>query len=92
MSRQSGRSAYDRYLPVFSPEGRLYQVEYAFKAVKSAGITAIAVRGKDCVCVATQRKVPDKLIDAESVVHIFRVCKHIGIQVTGMSADSRSIV
>lgn len=47
--------------------------EYAFKAVKSAGITSIAVRGKDCVVVVTQKKVPDKLIEAKSITHIFKV-------------------
>lgn len=33
-------------------------VEYAFKAVKAAGVTSIGVRGKDSVCVVTQKKVP----------------------------------
>lgn len=47
--------------------------EYAFKAVKAAGITSIAVRGKDCVVVVTQKKVPDKLIEAKSITHIFKV-------------------
>ena len=34
------------------------RTEYAFKAVKSSGVTSIAVRGKDSVCVVTQKKVP----------------------------------
>ncbi|GBG76909.1 hypothetical protein CBR_g23123 [Chara braunii] len=68
------------------------QQEYAFKAVKAAGITSIGVRGKDCVCVVTQKKVPDKLLDQSSVTHLYQITKYIGLLVTGMTADARSVV
>nr|GLL27810.1 proteasome subunit alpha type-6-like [Ipomoea trifida] len=84
MSRGSG-GGYDRHITIFSPEGRLFQVEYAFKAVKAAGITSIGVRGKDSVCVVTQKKVPDKLLDQTSVTHLFQITKYLGLLATGMT-------
>ncbi|XP_027355508.1 proteasome subunit alpha type-6-like [Abrus precatorius] len=91
MSRGSG-GGYDRHITIFSPEGRLFQVEYAFKAVKAAGITSIGVRGKDSICVVTQKKVPDKLLDQTSVTHLFHITKYLGLLATGMTADARTLV
>ncbi|XP_023524616.1 proteasome subunit alpha type-6-like [Cucurbita pepo subsp. pepo] len=83
---------YDRHITIFSPEARLFQVEYAFKAVKAAGITSIGVRGKDSVCVVTQNKVPDKLLDQSSVSHLFPITKYLGLLATGVTADARTLV
>ncbi|KAK8948298.1 Proteasome subunit alpha type-6 [Platanthera guangdongensis] len=91
MSRGTG-AGYDRHITIFSPEGRLFQVEYAFKAVKAAGVTSIGVRGKDSVCVVTQKKVPDKLLDQTSITHLFPITKYLGLLATGITADARSLV
>jgi 20S proteasome subunit alpha 1 len=82
-------SGYDRHITVFSPEGRLYQIEYAFEAVKAPGLTAIGVRGKDSVVVVTQKKVPDKLLDPTSVSRMFKVSQTIGCCSVGLIADAK---
>ena len=90
MSR--GNTGYDRYITIFSPEGRLYQVEYAFKAVKSVGNTSVAVRGADTVCMVTQKKVPDKLIEPSCVTSLHKVTRSVGVCLTGLPADARAVL
>merc|ERR1712157_121672 len=80
-------------ISIFSPQGRLYQMEYAFKAAATAsGITGIALRGKDTCVVVTQKKIPDRLMDPKSVTHLFSITPKIGCFITGIYPDCKSLL
>lgn len=87
MPRQGG-AGYDRHITIFSPEGRLFQIEYAFKAACAPKLTSVGVRGKNCVVVVGQKKVPDKLVSPDSVTNLHRITPNIGCITTGLPADS----
>ncbi|KAF8820690.1 putative proteasome subunit alpha1 [Cardiosporidium cionae] len=97
MSRGS-QSMYDRHITIFSPDGNLYQVEYAIKAIKGCNLTSVAVKGKDTVCVVSQKKVAaqlvyqDKLLDSRYVTNLFNITDHIGAVVVGVPADCRGMI
>jgi 20S proteasome subunit alpha 1 len=84
-------SQYDRQITIFSPEGRLHQVEYAFKAVTNDGLTCIAVASPECAVVAIPKHFPDTkaLMDASTCTRLFRISKSIGCVGVGLIADVR---
>jgi proteasome alpha subunit len=82
---------YDRAITVFSPDGRLYQVEYAREAVKR-GTTAVGIKAKDGVVLIVDKRVSSKLLEASSIEKIFKIDEHIGVASSGLVGDARSLV
>jgi len=81
---------YDRTIAVFSPDGRLFQVEYAKEAVKR-GTTCVGVTFKDGVVLASI-KPNTSLMVASSSEKIFQVDDHVGVVAAGLLADARILV
>jgi len=82
---------YDRASTVFSPDGRLYQVEYAREAVKR-GTTAVGIKVREGVVLLVDKRVSSRLIEAHSIEKIFQIDDHIGAATSGLVADARALV
>jgi len=85
------RSEYDRGVNTFSPEGRLFQVEYAIEAIK-LGSTAIGIQTSEGVVLAVEKRVTSPLIEPSSIEKILEIDSHIGCAMSGLVADSRTLI
>ena len=85
------RQAYDRGTSLYSPDGRIYQVEYAREAV-ARGAPAVAVRGEDAVVLAAVVKARSSLQVEDSVEKLHKLDEHLGAATAGHAADGRQLV
>lgn len=83
------QAQYDRGITIFSPDGRLFQVEYAKEAVKK-GATALGVVYEDGVVLAATRSTED--LRVRNPEKVFKIAEHIGIATSGLVADGRTLV
>lgn len=91
MMNRSAMGGYDRSLTMFSPDGRLLQVEYALEAVRR-GTLAVGIKSKAGAVIVVRKKATSPLMDLESVHKVFKVDEHIGCAISGLHADSRILV
>uniref|UniRef100_A0A7S0LAB8 Proteasome subunit alpha type n=1 Tax=Coccolithus braarudii TaxID=221442 RepID=A0A7S0LAB8_9EUKA len=84
-------TGYDQSSTTFSPDGRVFQVEYASKAVDNSG-TAVGVRCKDGVVLGVEKQKLSKMMCDGSNRRIFNVDKHSGMAISGLQADARQLV
>lgn len=89
--QQNEQMAYDRGSTIFSPDGRLYQVEYAREAVKR-GSVSIGVKTEEHVVLLAEKRVTSELLVSESIEKIYQVDDHIAVAASGHVADARQLV
>ncbi len=88
---QQGQMAYDRAITVFSPDGRLFQVEYAREAVKK-GSTALGIKFKDGVVLLSDKKIRSRLVEQNSMEKIQIVDDQVAAVTSGLVADARILI
>jgi proteasome alpha subunit len=91
MQGQAQQQAYDRGITIFSPDGRLYQVEYAREAVKR-GTASIGIRAEDGVVLVVDKFIRSELMEQTSVEKIHKADDHVGIASAGHVADARQLI
>lgn len=84
-------AGYDRAITVFSPDGRLFQVEYAREAVKR-GTTSLGIKSKEGVVLVVDKRTTSRLVEAKSIEKIFQIDDHIGAATSGLVADARALI
>jgi len=84
-------SGYDRVATMFSPDGRLYQVEYASKIV-AQGTLGVGIKYNDGIILGADKKIPSKLLLPESIEKLFKIDEHIGAVSAGLVGDARRLV
>eukprot|EP01041_Mallomonas_annulata_P010395 gene10395-21677_t len=84
-------AGYDYSCGTFSPDGRIFQVEYAHKAVENSG-TAIGIKCRDGIVMAVEKPQVSKMLVPGSNRRVFGIDAHAGIVVTGYPADGRQMV
>ena len=89
--QQYQMGGYDRTITMFSPDGRLYQVEYAREAVKR-GTTAVGIKCRSGVVLLVDKRVGSRLLEPSSIEKIFKIDEHIGVASSGLVGDARALV
>eukprot|EP00128_Syssomonas_multiformis_P011290 Colp12_sorted_trinity150504_noHs@33616 len=85
------RAEYDRGVNTFSPEGRLFQVEYAIEAIK-LGSTALGIQTSEGIVLAVEKRVTSPLIIPSSIEKIVEIDRHIGCAMSGLTPDARTMI
>lgn len=91
MSVFAAPGAYDRAITVFSPDGRLFQVEYALETV-NRGATILGIACSEGIVLGAEEKIESKLQDENFMWKLFEVDEHLGAAVVGLGSDARILI
>lgn len=91
MSVFAAPGAYDRAITIFSPDGRLFQVEYALETV-NRGATILGIACSEGVVLGAEEKIESKLQDENFMWKLFEVDDHLGAAVVGLGSDARILI
>ncbi|KAF8192499.1 20S proteasome subunit [Pholiota molesta] len=83
--------AYSYSLTVFSPSGKLVQIEHALAAV-AQGTTSLGIKATNGIVIATEKKTSSILIDDSVIEKVATICPNIGIVYSGMGPDFRILI